>query len=104
MFLSLEISGFAWPLWGCRGLLGVSRYESLVLDRVVDAAASAARAEGLEKHRFQVAQLPLNAFENGAVLGRTPGEKRDETRTKRRILGKNAIRIGRNGYLLEKSR
>ncbi|CAL1127527.1 unnamed protein product [Cladocopium goreaui] len=48
-------------------------YESLVLDRVVDAAASAARAEGLQKHRFQVAQLPLNAFENGAVLGRTPG-------------------------------
>eukprot|EP00435_Cladocopium_sp_Y103_P065777 s264_g27.t1 len=49
------------------------RYESLVLDRVVDAAASAARAEGLQKHRFQVAQLPLNIFENGAVLGRTPG-------------------------------
>lgn len=48
-----------------------------MLDRVVDAAASAARAEGLQKHRFQVAQLPLNAFENGAVLGRTPGEKRD---------------------------
>lgn len=48
-------------------------YESLVLDRVVDAAASAARAEGLQQHRFQVAQLPLNAFDNGAVLGRTPG-------------------------------
>ena len=45
-------------------------------------AASAARAEGLQKHRFQVAQLPLNAFENGAVLGRTPGEKRE---TKREI-------------------
>ena len=44
----------------------------------MDAAASAARAEGLQKHRFQVAQLPLNAFENGAVLGRTPGEKRNE--------------------------
>jgi len=48
-------------------------YESLVLERVVDAAASAARAEGLEQHRFQVAQLPLNIFENGAVLGRGPG-------------------------------
>ena len=30
-------------------------------------------AEGLEQHRFQVAQLPLNIFENGAVLGRGPG-------------------------------
>ena len=67
-------------LFGCLRLL--TRYESLVLDRVVDAAASAARAEGLQKHRFQVAQLPLNAVENGAVLGRTPGEKRE---TKREI-------------------
>lgn len=30
-------------------------------------------AEGLDSHRFQVAQLPLNAFENGAVLGRGAG-------------------------------
>ncbi|CAJ1446673.1 unnamed protein product, partial [Effrenium voratum] len=45
-------------------------YESLVLDRVLDAASAAAGAQGLSQHRFQVAQLPLNLFESGAVLGR----------------------------------
>mmetsp|Transcript_67828 Transcript_67828/g.150275 ORF Transcript_67828/g.150275 Transcript_67828/m.150275 type:complete len:410 (+) Transcript_67828:24-1253(+) len=45
-------------------------YEALVLDRVVDAADAAAKALGEPAHRFKVAQLPLNAFESGAILGR----------------------------------
>lgn len=48
-------------------------YEALCLDRVVDAAAAAAggaAAEGQIAHRFRMAQFPLNALENGAVLGR----------------------------------
>ena len=47
-------------------------YESLVLDRVMDAAQAASRARApLELPRPFLAQLPLNALENGAVLGRT---------------------------------
>lgn len=42
-------------------------YEALALDRVVDAAAAAA---GTKAHRLKLVQLPLNVFENGAVLGR----------------------------------
>jgi len=45
-------------------------YEALALGRVVDAASAAAKAKAKPRHRFQIAQLPLNAFENGAVLGR----------------------------------
>lgn len=45
-------------------------YEALVLDRVVDAAASAAKVEGVHEHHFRIAQMPLNIFESGAVLGR----------------------------------
>eukprot|EP00440_Ansanella_granifera_P050391 gb/GFBE01054612.1/.p1 GENE.gb/GFBE01054612.1/~~gb/GFBE01054612.1/.p1 ORF type:complete len:439 (+),score=84.49 gb/GFBE01054612.1/:1-1317(+) len=45
-------------------------YEALALDRVVEVAAAAARLEGVGEHRFRIAQLPLNAFESGAVLGR----------------------------------
>lgn len=44
-------------------------YEALVLDRVADAAAAAAADVGVDCH-FKLAQLPLNAFEGGAVLGR----------------------------------
>lgn len=47
-------------------------YEALMLDRVIDAAGAAAVAAGRSRtdHRFRVAQLPLNAIEGGAVLGR----------------------------------
>jgi len=46
-------------------------YESLALDRLVDVAAAAAARRGKEGgHRFRIAQLPLNAVEAGAVLGR----------------------------------
>ncbi|CAK0819664.1 unnamed protein product, partial [Prorocentrum cordatum] len=45
-------------------------YEALALDRVVDAAARAARRRGGSGHRLRLAQLPLNVFESGAVLGR----------------------------------
>eukprot|EP00929_Paragymnodinium_shiwhaense_P120420 TRINITY_DN92362_c0_g1_i1.p1 TRINITY_DN92362_c0_g1~~TRINITY_DN92362_c0_g1_i1.p1 ORF type:complete len:442 (+),score=117.61 TRINITY_DN92362_c0_g1_i1:74-1399(+) len=47
-------------------------YEALVLERVVDAAREAAKKAGREAsaHRFRVAQMPLNAVESGAVLGR----------------------------------
>merc|ERR1719254_82393 len=43
-------------------------YEALALDRVLDAAARA--AGGRDRHRLQLVQLPLNAVESGAVLGR----------------------------------
>jgi len=45
-------------------------YEALAVDRVVDAAAAAAKAAGRESHRLRLVQLPLNAVESGAVLGR----------------------------------
>jgi hypothetical protein len=41
-------------------------YEAIALDRVVGAAVAA----GGQQHRFRLAQLPLNAIESGAVLGR----------------------------------
>mmetsp|Transcript_89519 Transcript_89519/g.187018 ORF Transcript_89519/g.187018 Transcript_89519/m.187018 type:complete len:433 (+) Transcript_89519:108-1406(+) len=41
-------------------------YEALALDRVVESA----KVAGGEDHHFTLAQLPLNAFESGAVLGR----------------------------------
>jgi len=46
-------------------------YEALVLDRVLDCAAAAAKRVGRsEGHRLRMVQLPLNPVENGAVLGR----------------------------------
>eukprot|EP00746_Dinoflagellata_sp_MGD_P125683 gnl/MRDRNA2_/MRDRNA2_60510_c0_seq1.p1 gnl/MRDRNA2_/MRDRNA2_60510_c0~~gnl/MRDRNA2_/MRDRNA2_60510_c0_seq1.p1 ORF type:complete len:429 (+),score=95.41 gnl/MRDRNA2_/MRDRNA2_60510_c0_seq1:53-1339(+) len=42
-------------------------YEALHLERVVEAAAAAA---GGGEHRMKLIQLPLNAIENGAILGR----------------------------------
>eukprot|EP00747_Dinoflagellata_sp_TGD_P179155 gnl/TRDRNA2_/TRDRNA2_29473_c0_seq1.p1 gnl/TRDRNA2_/TRDRNA2_29473_c0~~gnl/TRDRNA2_/TRDRNA2_29473_c0_seq1.p1 ORF type:complete len:430 (+),score=83.42 gnl/TRDRNA2_/TRDRNA2_29473_c0_seq1:25-1314(+) len=42
-------------------------YEALCIDRVLDAAVAAG---GETSHRFRIAQLPLNAVENGALLGR----------------------------------
>mmetsp|Transcript_13402 Transcript_13402/g.27973 ORF Transcript_13402/g.27973 Transcript_13402/m.27973 type:complete len:438 (+) Transcript_13402:67-1380(+) len=44
-------------------------YEALALDRVLDAAARAAGGPSA-KHRLSLVQLPLNAVESGAVLGR----------------------------------
>ncbi|CAK9056972.1 Oxalate--CoA ligase (Oxalyl-CoA synthetase) (Peroxisomal-coenzyme A synthetase) [Durusdinium trenchii] len=61
-------SNFLSCLFSVTGLPNL--YESLVLDRVLDAAQAAAQAENCQSCRFQVAQLPLNAWENGAVLGR----------------------------------
>jgi len=51
---------------------GVSNvYEALVLDRVLDVADQVAKKRGRQEgHRLKLVQLPLNAFENGAVLGR----------------------------------
>jgi len=43
-------------------------YEALALDRVLDAATAAAGPG--RSHRLKIAQLPLNAVESGAVLGR----------------------------------
>lgn len=43
-------------------------YEGLAADRVALAAANA--AGGKERHRLRLLQLPLNALEGGAVLGR----------------------------------
>lgn len=47
-------------------------YEALVLDRVLDTAkAAAARVgRGSEGHRLRMVQLPLNAVESSAMLGR----------------------------------
>ncbi|CAE8584566.1 unnamed protein product [Polarella glacialis] len=45
-------------------------YEALVLERVVEAAAAAAKSQGSGEHRMRIAQMPLNAFESGALLGR----------------------------------
>ena len=51
-------------------------------------------AAGLEQHRFQVAQLPLNIFENGAVLGRGPGLRKEvEVRRNKQILNNKSIGI-----------
>jgi len=44
-------------------------YEALVLDRVIDAAAAATHGGGAQ-HRMRLVQLPLNALESGALLGR----------------------------------
>jgi aryl-alcohol dehydrogenase-like predicted oxidoreductase len=43
-------------------------YEALAVDRVASAAADA--AGGKEQHRLRLVQLPLNAIEGGAVVGR----------------------------------
>mmetsp|Transcript_65395 Transcript_65395/g.156370 ORF Transcript_65395/g.156370 Transcript_65395/m.156370 type:complete len:433 (-) Transcript_65395:213-1511(-) len=45
-------------------------YEALSIDRVLEAAELAAAAAGKQRHRLQVIQVPLNAVESGAVLGR----------------------------------
>lgn len=45
-------------------------YEALVADRVLDVARAVARKTGRAEHRLRLIQLPLNAFESGAVLGR----------------------------------
>lgn len=46
-------------------------YEALMLDRVLDSAtAAAARLGRSDGHRLRLVQLPLNAVESGAVLGR----------------------------------
>eukprot|EP00928_Gymnodinium_smaydae_P019231 TRINITY_DN17354_c0_g1_i1.p1 TRINITY_DN17354_c0_g1~~TRINITY_DN17354_c0_g1_i1.p1 ORF type:complete len:460 (+),score=70.38 TRINITY_DN17354_c0_g1_i1:65-1381(+) len=44
-------------------------YEALMLDRVVD-AAKAASGGGGKPSRLHIAQMPLNAIESGAALGR----------------------------------
>jgi len=43
-------------------------YEALALDRVLDAAATAAGPQ--RAHRLKIVQLPLNAVESGVILGR----------------------------------
>lgn len=46
-------------------------YEALMLDRVLETArAASARVGRSDRHRLQLVQLPLNAVESGAVLGR----------------------------------
>jgi len=47
-------------------------YESLTVDRVVDAAETAAAACARERsaHRLRLLQLPFNLLESGAVIGR----------------------------------
>lgn len=45
-------------------------YEALALDRVVEAASAAAATRSSGSHRMRVAQLPINAVEGGAILGR----------------------------------
>ncbi|MDP1769366.1 MAG: aldo/keto reductase [Nitrospirota bacterium] len=56
-----------------------SNAEATSLSRLYDAARSAAKALGLERHHFGVLQCPMNLYEAGALL--TPNTGRDQQET-----------------------
>ena len=56
-----------------------SNAEATSLSRLYDAARSAAKSLGMERHHFGVLQCPMNLYEAGALMTRNTGMDQQET-------------------------